>query len=487
MLKEICGERGVGRVNIHFFHTNDVHSHFEEYLQVATQMRRHREQVLAQGHPVYTFEIGDHGDRKRMETEGTLGRTNAALIRTVGYDAWVFGNNEGLTLPKSAWPMLANEAEVPVLVANLFEGEQRAKYPYFEPFLIFERGGVRVGVLGVTVAFFDFYSMFGVHAEHPRDTFARVLPEMRAQGVDIVVLLSHLGLNSDRQIAEEIEGIDIILGGHTHNVLHEPEKIGKTWICQAGCFGGYYGHLNVEWDEERGVITSVQGGAIERDPAVEADQDLSDLLAHWQEEAQERLNEVVAELPAPLGHDLAGNSPLAHLLTDGMRRLSGAPIGMINGGMFNHGLIAGAVTKADLLTCFPGPILTCVIEMTGEQILSALSKSLDPAYLHKVGKGYGFRGHFIGGLQVSGLRVFVDPSGAVRAEHEGQPLDPARCYDVAATDHLYFSQVYEEFRQGGNIRFHLPFLRELLAEMLAGGDLQAAEEARWIWQTGEKA
>ena len=337
-------------MQIHFFHTNDVHSHFEEYLQVATQLRRHRERVLAQGGPVYTFEIGDHGDRKRMETEGTLGRTNGALIRTVGYDAWVFGNNEGLTLPKSVWPELVNESGVPVLIANLFEGEQREKFPFFEPYLIFERGGVRVGVLGMTVAFSDFYKMFGVHAEHPRDSFARVLPELRAQGVDLVVLLSHLGLNSDRQIVEEIEGIDIIFGGHSHHVLTEPEKIGSTWICQAGCFGAYYGHLAVEWDENQRAISSVQGGAIERDPGVEPDADLTDLLAHWQEEAQVRLSETIASLPVALGHDLAGNSPLAHLLTDGMRRRTGAPIGMINGGMFNHGLIAGPVSKADLLT-----------------------------------------------------------------------------------------------------------------------------------------
>ncbi|MGB8954124.1 MAG: bifunctional UDP-sugar hydrolase/5'-nucleotidase [Tumebacillaceae bacterium] len=477
----------MGRVKIHFFHTNDVHSHFEEYLQAATQLRRHRERMLAQGDPVYTFEIGDHGDRKRMETEGTLGRTNAALIRAVGYDAWVFGNNEGLTLPKNAWPELVNESGVPVLIANLFEGEQREKYPFFEPYLILERGGVRVGVLGMTVAFSDFYKMFGVHAEHPRDSFARVLPELRAQGVDLVVLLSHLGLNSDRQIAEEIEGIDIIFGGHSHHVLKEPERIGDTWICQAGCFGAYYGYLAVEWDEQRRAITSVHGGAIERDPGVEPDADLSDLLAHWQEAAQERLSETIASLPVALGHDLAGNSPLAHLLTDGMRRLTGAPIGMINGGMFNHGLLAGPVSKADLLTCFPGPILTCVIELSGEQILSLLRKSLDPAYLYKVGKGYGFRGHFIGGLQVSGLRVFVDEQGEVRAEQNGWPLDPQQGYDVAASDHLYFSEVYEEFKQGRNIRFHLPFLRELLADELAGGDLQAAQEQRWVWQTGEHA
>src|SRR6476469_5832732 len=103
-------------MKIHFFHTNDVHSHFEEYLQVATQLRRTRAAVLEQGETVFTFDIGDHADRKRMETEGTFGSTNAALLKAVHYDAWTFGNNEGLTLPKSRWADLVDESETPLLL-----------------------------------------------------------------------------------------------------------------------------------------------------------------------------------------------------------------------------------------------------------------------------------------------------------------------------------------------------------------------------------
>lgn len=462
-------------MKIHFFHTNDVHSHFEEYLQVATQLRRRRELALAAGETVFTLEIGDHADRKRMETEGTFGRTNAALIKQMEYDAWTFGNNEGLTLPKQSWPDLVNEAEVPVLVANLFDMETREPYAEFEPYLILERDGVRIAVLGLTVAFSDFYKMFGVHAEHPRETFERLIPEIKRQGVDLIVLMSHLGLNSDRQIAAEIPEIDIIFGGHTHHVLREPERVGNTIICQAGCYGSHYGHLAVEWDFEAGKIVSYEGGAVARVESTAPDADLVHLLAHWQEHAAEELTQVVAELQQPLEHTLAGDSPLANVLTDGMRRLTGAPIAMINAGLISHGLIAGPVTRADMLTCFPGPSIPVVIEMTGAQILSVLHKGLDPAYVERVGKGYGFRGHFVGGIQVSGLKVQVtvqeDESYEVGAELDGQPLDPDAFYEVCAVDYLYFSPVYEEFKQGRSTRFELPFLRELL-----GRELDAAGE-----------
>jgi 2',3'-cyclic-nucleotide 2'-phosphodiesterase (5'-nucleotidase family) len=473
-------------MKIHFFHTNDVHSHFEEYLQAATQLRRHRAEVSGRGETVFTFDIGDHADRKRMETEGTLGRANAALLRAVGYDAWVFGNNEGLILPKSSWPELISESATPVLAANLFDDESREGYPFFDPYLILERGGLRVGVFGVTVAFSDFYKMHGVFSEHPRDTFGRLLPEIQAQGVDLIVLLSHLGLGADRQIAEEIEGIDLILGGHTHQVTPEPELVRSTWICQAGCYGGFYGHVELEWDAEHHRVQSVSGGAIPRDPSVTADEDLQALMEHWQERAAEELSAVIADLPRELGHSLLGNSPLSHLLADGMRRLTGAEIAMINGGMFNHGLIAGPCTRQDLLTCFPSPSLSCVVELTGAQILSVLRKSLLPGYYERVGKGYGFRGHFIGGMQVSGLSIRVLEMGEMlfdlQAEHEGAPLDPERVYRVAAPDYLYFSAVFEEFKEGRSASFHLPFLRELLGQELRGAGEAQLEQPRWIFE-----
>ncbi|PWK13803.1 bifunctional metallophosphatase/5'-nucleotidase [Tumebacillus permanentifrigoris] len=473
-------------MKIHFFHTNDVHSHFEEYLQSATQLRRHRDEVTQRGETVFTFDIGDHADRKRMETEGTLGRANAALLRTVGYDAWVFGNNEGLILPKSSWADLVRESATPVLTSNLFDDESREGYPFFEPYLILERGGLRVGVFGVTVAFSDFYNIHGVFSEHPRDTFHRLLPEIQAQGVDLVVLLSHLGLHADRQIAQEIEGIDLILGGHTHQVTPEPELVGQTWICQAGCYGGFYGHVELEWDVAEQRVRGVSGGAIPRDPSVVPDADLESLLAHWQELAAEELSAVIVELPDELGHHLIGNSALGHLLADGMRRLTGADIAMINGGMFNHGLIAGPCTRQDLLTCFPSPSLSCVVELSGAQIRDVLQKSLLPGYYERVGKGYGFRGHYLGGLQVSGLRIRVVELGEflydLQIEHAGEPLDLAGVYRVAAPDYLYFSAVYEEFKEGRSVSFHMPFLRELLGQELQGAVAADVAEPRWIFE-----
>ena len=222
-------------------------------------------------------------------------------------------------------------------------------------------------------------------------------------------------------------------------------------ICQAGCYAAYYGHLTIEWDREKGEIVGVSGGAVQRDESVIPDQDLTELLTHWQEHAAVELTEVVAELDETVEHAIMGNSPLAHLLTDAMRKQTGAQIAMINAGSISHGLLAGPVTKADMLTCFPGPHVTCVTEMTGEQILSLLRKSLDPSFVQQIGRGYGFRGYYVGGLQVSGLqvRVVTGLDGfELDVECAGQPLVPGEVYQVAGTDYLHFSPAYVEFKEG---------------------------------------
>lgn len=445
-------------------------------------LRRRREAALAAGEIVFAFDIGDHADRKRTETEGTLGLTNAALLRQVRYDAITYGNNEGLGLPQAQWSRLANEAETPVLIANLFDLTTRI--PLFDPYAIYEQQGVRVAVIGLTVPFFDFYNMYGIHAESPQETLDRVLPEVRAQEPDLVVLLSHLGLSTDQELAAHYD-IDLILGGHTHQILTEPEHVNGTWIAQAGSHSRCLGHLELDWDDTARRLRHVSGGAIPRDDSTQPDADLLDLFQHWQEQAEEHMSEVVGTLPEELGHALAGNSPLAHALLDRMCRHSGTDIALINGGMFNHGLLAGAVTKRDLLTCFPSPNVTCVTDMTGAQILRALTRSIDPAVIERTGFGYGFRGHFIGGLQVAGLQIIVDEQG-VHATHHGRPLELETVYRVATCDYLFFSNAFEEIKHGQHVRFDLPFLRELLEDVIRTGEYEHAPAPRWQFNDREE-
>ena len=115
------------------------------------------------------------------------------------------------------------------------------------PSTIIEKARLRIGLIGVTAAFADFYKLLGWHVTDPLKAVAEQAALMKEK-VDVLVVMSHLGLPMDRRMAQEIAGIDLILGGHTHHLLEEPEYIGQTCICAAGKFGEYIGRVEIGID-----------------------------------------------------------------------------------------------------------------------------------------------------------------------------------------------------------------------------------------------
>ena len=130
------------------------------------------------------------------------------------------------------------------------------KDPVFTPFQVFERGGVQVGVVGQAFPFTPVANprwmvpdwTFGLQEELVRANVAAA----RAAGAQVVVLLSHNGYDVDRKMAGRVEGIDVILGGHTHDALPRPEIVGRTLVLASGCSGKFLARLDLD----------VQGGRI---------------------------------------------------------------------------------------------------------------------------------------------------------------------------------------------------------------------------------
>jgi 5'-nucleotidase len=463
-------------MKIHLIHTNDVHSHYEEFLQLAGSIRDLRDELRAKGEAVFLFDIGDHADRARPETDGTLGLANAALLRELGYDGFVFGNNEGLTLPRSSWESFCREASLPVLVANLLNRENGAPFPFFQRYVLYTREGVTLGVFGLTAPFATYYERGGVQVVDPEACAAEMVQTLREKGADIVVLLSHLGLSADRRIAANVPGIDVILGGHTHHVLEKPERVGNTWIGQAGKYAAYYGHLVLDFDPVRRHVRHVDGLVIPNEEENEEDEKLARVLNEWREIARRTLSTVVADLPFSLPNRIDEESPLSNLLADELRRLTGTDIAFLNTGTLLTSLGPGAVSKMMLLNCCPSPIMPVTAVFTGAELKRMFAKSLSPEYYKKIGIGYGFRGREVGTLAVSGVTWEINRDGTLRSVFAGdRPLLDDAWYTCTTIDYLTFSGIYEEAKLGRHLRHEPIFLRELLERALL--DRKALEEA----------
>ncbi|MBB6733505.1 bifunctional metallophosphatase/5'-nucleotidase [Cohnella zeiphila] len=447
-------------------HTNDIHSHFEEAARIAWYFRQMRKETPADR--LLAIECGDFLDRVRIETEGTHGMANRAMLEMLAYDAVTLGNNEGLTFTKEQLDALYEGAPFQVVCANLTDSASGERPCWMKPTTVIEKAGWRIGLIGLTAPFGDFYELLGWTAADPFEEAARLVPALRKEA-DVVIAISHLGLRSDQRLAEEIEGIDIILGAHTHHLLEVPLRIGRTTVCAAGKFGRHLGLLKLTRRDGGGL--SVEGGCLPTD-GMAADGAFEVLVAESRERADKAMGGTIAVLEEALETALEIESPLGNLLASGVRHAAGAEIGLVNSGQLLGGLPAGPVTARDIHAICPSPINPCEMRLTGATLKRALEESLLPEFIGLEFQGFGFRGKALGTLCVDGVEWSFDESKpplerTVDILVNGAPLEESREYRVGTLDMFTFGVGYLGLKEGVVERYLLPeFIRDVLAASL---------------------
>ncbi|WP_341413862.1 bifunctional UDP-sugar hydrolase/5'-nucleotidase [Paenibacillus filicis] len=465
-------------------HTNDIHSHFEQMGKIARIVRDLREEAGA-SHTL-TLDIGDHMDRMRPETEGTEGLANVTVLQATGYDAVTLGNNEGLTYtPDVLQRRYGEQADFAVILGNLFEASTGELPLWARPWQLFERAGLRIGLIGATAAFSDFYRLLGWDARDPFPIIGEAVRLLRPQA-DVIILMSHLGLRHDESLAEQFPDIDVILGGHSHHLFKEPVLAGSTLLGATGKYGQYVGYMDLEVYPGQQRVTLAGGGVVETQGVTGAP-DIEALIEGCTNLARNKLSAEVAFIDRTLPVNWHGEAPLSNLLASGLKRWVGAEIGIVNTGQLLGSLPQGPITAGDLLELCPSPINPCRLHLTGEQIVRALEESLLPEYQDKTIYGFGFRGKVLGSLAVDGMRVEYDPEAPPYAKVAsvqigGHPLETDRRYLVGTLDMFTFGTGYLSIGQGTGAEFYLPeFIRDVLLQELKDPQaLQDCDVNRWI-------
>jgi 5'-nucleotidase len=478
-------------------HTNDLHSVFESMPRIRTLFQAFEKEQPPER--LLRFDIGDHMDRMRVETEGTLGAANIEVMNMTGYDAAVPGNNEGLTLTADVLDELYGRlASFPVVATNLTRtlavSPERAKgTDWNRRSLLLERSGVRFGIIGLTAAFNDFYKELGWQADDPFQAAAQESERLRKElGADVVIALSHLGLPHDRRLAAEVPSIDLILGGHTHHTIEELMRVGGTYVGAAGKFGSHLGVVRMRIDVGTRRVAGCSGGAIDA-TLPEPEPELAALIEASGAIAASALGQVVATLERSIPAADAEESPLGNLAAAALRRHCDAEVGVVNAGQLLDGLEAGPVTAARLHAICPSPVNPCLMRLRGDRLFQAIEESLQEAYIQKSIRGFGFRGKILGTLCFDGAEVEAaeGSSGAgprvLRVTIGGDPLQPDRLYRIGTIDMFSFRIGYESLAAAEQTTYFLPeFLRDLLADTLASDQskkfIREAWKARIFWR-----
>ncbi len=178
----------------------------------------------------------------------TAGQDMVNVMNTLRPDAMTF--HWEFTLGSERVNEIVENLPFAALGQNIFDSEWDEPTEMFPPYKFFETGGVKVAVIGQAFPYmpianpgwmFPEYS-FGIRDENMQ----AMVDEVRAQGAELVVCLSHNGFDVDKQMAGIVTGIDVILSGHTHDALPEPVLVGKTIIVASGSNGKFVSRVDLD-------------------------------------------------------------------------------------------------------------------------------------------------------------------------------------------------------------------------------------------------
>jgi 2',3'-cyclic-nucleotide 2'-phosphodiesterase (5'-nucleotidase family) len=368
------------------------------------------------------------------------GKPMVDIMNAMKYDFITLGNHD-FNWSKPELEALLAKAQFQITDSNVFSSDAHS------PFLMApltnnvvgkkEVNGVKVGIIGLTTP--DAYltenprNLEGLDITDPREEVKSNIRELKKWGADIVVVLSHLGLDKDRELAQGTEGIDIIFGGHTHEELKEAVKVGGTTIVQAGALGADLGRVDVDFDKVTRKIRSIGYRLIPiRTEEIKPDDKVGTIVGGYMKKAEALLAKPVVELEAPLSRSGHLDSSCGNLVADAMREEMNTDIAFVNSGFLRTDKDRGVLTKGDLLDVLPFNTDVVTMKLKGKDILSILEQSVSSADATREKSKM---------LQVSGLQVGYDieaPPGRRLGHvfHDGMPLDPEKEYSVATIEFL---------------------------------------------------
>ena len=453
---------------ITILHTNDFHSHFENWPKVRRYLQQTKQKLEASGQTVITVDLGDAMDRVHPLTEATNGKANIELLNTVNYDALTIGNNEGIGNSHEQLADLYADSKAPVVLDNLVDlrtGHQPAWAKKSK--IIQTKNNTTVALLGCTAPFGPTYAMNDWQAKDVDSVLPDLINTIRPR-VDVLVLLSHLGIDMDRYIVDKYPEFDVILGSHTHHLLEHGEIDGHTLVCAAGKWGRYVGQVSLTVSTESKKITDKKARTILTEGLPEAMGDQDEIMNYTRRGQKILSEQKVARLPQTYTASLVHDSTLMEEGLAALEKTTHTDTAILNAGLFLGDLNQGILTKNDLHQLLPHPMRMVRVQLTGYNIWR-LIREMEKNRRHlrrSIVRGNGFRGTIFGELVYDGIEYDQSEKQVLWHEH---PLDPEKTYTLGTVDNFIYGPFFPTLDIAGKVSYIGDrFLRDSLGEYFAG-------------------
>ena len=447
-------------------HTNDVHGHHEPQRNGdggAARQATVVQQIRAEGGNSLLLDAGDRFTGTLFHVQHR-GQDSVQIMNAIGYDAIVLGNHE-FNEGSEKLAEFVQALDSPTVSANIDFSEDPYLAGLVAPSIVLDVGGESIGIIGLTTpetVILNLPSKDLVFHDNLAEITQEQVDSLSAQGINKIVLLSHLGYAPDLEVAQAVSGVDIVVGGHTNTFLSntyagalgeyptvlESASGEPVLVVQANTKTIYLGRLDVEFDGA-GILTDWDGDAILLSRYISADPAVGELIAGLAAPIAELTSQPVGETSVAL----TGTSPrlcrieeclLGNVITNAMLENTGADIVIQNGGGIRADIAQGSVSLGDVLNVLPFGNLISTLELTGADVLAALENGVSQVTVDDNGNPLvdGAAGRF---PQVAGMRYTFDAtqeagsrivSAEVITDGEFSALDPEAVYRVATNDYM---------------------------------------------------
>lgn len=472
--------------NLTILHTNDMHGHWEAmtYSNVSQGGIARRatlvKQLRAANPNTLLLDAGDisQGTLYFVQYRMQEGRDFYNLL---GYDVVAPGNHEFDLGPKVFADNFASGAKFPIVLANVDVSSEPALAGKLLPFVVKEIGGEKIGVFGMILDDLLSSTNIGsnVKMKDAVQTAKDIVAELTRQGVNKIVLLSHRGYAPDLDLAAKVDGIDLIVGGHTHTLLGDPAKLdkslgapsgqypmavktpngGMTLVVQDFEFGRLLGKVDLTFDA-KGNVTGFEGQPIFVDSKIADDQDVAKKLADLGKPLDDLKRQIIGKTTVDLEGDAgvlrSREANFGNLVADAAlwaTAMDKTQAAIVNGGGIRTGIKAGDISYGAILEALPFGNRLVQFDLSGADVLAALENGVS-----RIGASGG-TGRF---AQVAGLKFNADlgkPVGSRvmdaqigNAKDGFKPLDRNAMYRVVTNDYMAGGgDDYAMFKKGKNV------------------------------------
>jgi sulfur-oxidizing protein SoxB len=378
---------------------------------------------------VIALDNGDtfHGTFHAVDSRG---QALVAPVNLLGLDAWTA--HWDFAYGPDRLRALAAQLNHPLLASNCYQIDTGALA--FPAFTVIERGGVRVGVIGIAATIIDktmpAHFSTGLRFTLGNEELPGHIRRLRErEHVDLVVVLSHLGFPQDVKLAADVAGIDVLLSGHTHNRMETPVRVNGATIIQSGCHGSFIGRLDVALSGA--PVVGVRHQLIRVDDSVPADAEMHRAVELVVAPRRQMLSEVVGRTDTALNRSTFLEATTDNLLLQAIAEAADTDIAFSNGWRYGAPIPPGPVTVNDLWNIVPPNPPVSLAELTGREMWDMMEENLE----HTLATNpYQQMGGFL--KRCLGVTIYIkveNPAGSRIQEFfvNGEAIEADRRYPVA--------------------------------------------------------